>query len=132
MATIVGAAARFDGSYTATAFSCATLMKARCGLPANTTSQGSSPGPIVATTFRDTRLTMLTVSEILFATHASVLLRARTDTGSRPTGTDAVHTGSAPPSVKISRRASAVFVTSSVVPSGVISTGCTGGVSQLT
>jgi hypothetical protein len=107
------------------------LMNARSGLPAKTTSQGSSPGMIVAVTLSVVRLTTLTVSLILFATHTSVFVRARTDTGSRPVGIDATCTGSAAPSVNTSSRLSAVFVTRSFVPSGVISTGCTGGVSKL-
>jgi hypothetical protein len=44
-------------------FSCDTLTKARCGLPAKTTSVGSSPGKIVATTFMVSRSTTLTESE---------------------------------------------------------------------
>ena len=128
---ICGATLRSFGSKTQTSFSWLTETNARSGVPAKTQSPGSSPVSIVATTFPDVRSTTLTESLIEFTTHASVFERARTDTGSRPTGI--VVTGTAEPEEmsKTSSRASARFTASSVLPSGVMSIGCTGGVSQL-
>ena len=72
----------------------AVVMKARGGFPAKTMSRGSSPTSSVRTTCGvPVRLTMLTLSESRFVTHTSVLLRAATATGSRPTGTRYSNTG---------------------------------------
>ena len=68
---------------------------------------------------------MLISSLTWSTTHASVLLRTRTVTGSRPTGILAVFNIIAPPSVKISSVLFAVFTANSLVPSGVMSSGCT-------
>ena len=65
-------------------------------------------------------------------TQASASPRNRTETGSRPVKTASVQTGVPLASEKISTRASAVFVTSSVSPSGLSAIGETGGVSKLT
>ena len=93
IAIAAGGAARSAGSKTRTWLTCPQETKARCGLPAKTTSAGSSPVASVATTRKVARSTMLTLSETWFTTHASPSLRARTDTGSRPTGMAARRTG---------------------------------------
>ena len=61
----------------------------------------------------DDRSTMLTESEIWLTTQASPFVRARTDTGSSPTGTDPRRTGTPPETSYTSSRASAVFTASS-------------------
>jgi hypothetical protein len=86
-----GAAARFAGSNTSTVFACEHETKARFGVPAKTTSHGSSSVASVATHVARARgRRLLTESEMWFTTQASVLVRARTETGSRPTGIDAM------------------------------------------
>src|SRR5437868_3373485 len=87
--------ARVAGSYTRTSLRRDTETKARCGEPANTTSAGSSPTRIVSTTSPCDSETMLTLSDTELTTHTSSLVRALTDTGSRPTGISAVSTGEA-------------------------------------
>jgi len=86
IATSNGAAARFAGSNTCTVLACEHDTNARCGVPANTTSLGSSLVLSVYTTLRLVRSTTLTESEMLFTTHTCVLVRARTEIGSSPTG----------------------------------------------
>src|SRR5436190_5588123 len=65
-------------------------------------------------------------------THASVFVRARTVTGSMPTGIDPAFTGVPDAIEKTSRRPSARFTASNLFPSGVIARGETCGVSQFT
>src|SRR4029079_12411944 len=100
-----------------------TLTHAR--LFANTTSLGSSPTRSVARTFSVVRSTMLTSSDSVFTTQASVFERAATDTGSSPTGTSATRTGEGPVTSNTLRRLSGVFTTSTREPSGVIASGWT-------
>ncbi|MFZ9880819.1 MAG: hypothetical protein ACO3QC_05400, partial [Phycisphaerales bacterium] len=85
MATIVGACASAAGLNASRRLSCDTLTNARSGLPAKTTSQGSSPVSSVAFSDIDARSTIDTVSETWFTTHASPEVRARPETGSSPT-----------------------------------------------
>ena len=125
------AAPGFAASTTATRSGMPSDTNARCGVPANTTSAGSSPTSTVRRTRSEARSTMLTESEIWLTTHASPLPRARTLTGSRPTGTDPRRTGALPVTSKTSSRASAVLATRSSRPSGVTSIGCACGDSQL-
>ncbi len=73
---------------------------------------------------------MLIESERWFTTHASLSVRARTDTGSSPTGTERTQTGAEPEASKISSRLSAVFTARSSEPPGVSVMGETWGVSQ--
>ena len=89
-------------------------------------SLGSSPTRIVRVTMPRLRSTTLTLSERKFATHASLSVRAVTDTGSRPTRTEcsSVRVPVAP-TVKISRRASGVFTARSRPPEGVSTSGWT-------
>ena len=104
----------------------------RCGLPANTTSAGLSPGCSVATTFIGTRSATLTLSETWLTTHASAYVRARTETGCSPQGTDPIATRPCAVTAKTSSRSSAVLTASSLDASGVRSSGLTCGLSQLT
>ena len=129
-----GAAVRFNGSKTISLLACAPVTNARCGVPANATSAGSSSVCSVATTLIVLRFTMLTLSEIWLTTHASVFVRARTETGSSPTGTEPRLTGidEVLEMSKTSSLPSAVFTARSFLPSGVTSSGWTCGVSQLT
>src|SRR5438105_3659584 len=77
--------------------------------------------------------TPLTESEMLLTTQASVLVRARTETGSRPTGTDPTFTGVPLAIEKTSSRLSAVLTARRRAPSGVVHRGePPWGVSQLT
>ncbi len=131
IATFVTAAG-FAVSTTATRSAIESETNAFCGTPANTTSDGSSPMRMVRRTRIDARSTMLTESEIWFTTHASPLPRARTLTGSRPTGTEPRLVGMPPTTSYTSSRASAVFTTRSVWPFGVRSIGCDCGDSQFT
>ena len=78
------------------------------------------------------RSTTLTSSERLFTTHASLLLRAATETGSIPTGISAIRTRLGPVASNTESRLSGVFTTSKRFPSGVIATGCTWLVSNCT
>ena len=91
---------------------CAVVMKARFPPgPANTMSRGSSPTSSVRTTrggVADTS-TMLTLSERWFTTQTSPALRIATDTGSRPTGTDASFATPPAPTRSTSSALSGVF-----------------------
>jgi hypothetical protein len=87
---------------------------------------------IVPTTMRVESLTMLTVSEMWLTTHTSSLVRARTETGSSPTATSNRRLRCGPVVSNTSSRASAVLTARSFVPSGVMSSGWTCGVSQFT
>src|SRR5262245_47151768 len=128
----MGAAARFAGSKTITSSADWHETKARPAVPAKTTSQGSSRVLSVARTENVERSTMLTEAETWLTTQASVLDRARTETGSSPTGTAAIGASESPRIANTSRRASAVFTASRRVPSGVSVIGWTCGDSQLT
>jgi hypothetical protein len=138
MAMSVAAALRSEGLKTWTT-PAEQETNARCGVPAKTTSRGSSLVLRDFTTFMVMRLTTLTVSERVLTTQASLLPRARTVAGSMPTGTDPIHAGEAPlpptpppARVKTSRVPAAVLTTRRREPSGVSSMGWTWGVSQLT
>ena len=112
---------------------CAVVMKARCGLPAKTMSRGSSPTSSVRTTCGvPVRLTMLTLSESRFVTHTSVLLRAATATGSRPTGTRIFEAGNPEVRSKTSSVPLGVLTANSVLPSGDMASGRTGPLSNST
>ena len=78
----VGGTERSAGSNTWMVPDCEQDTKACTGLPANTTSLGSSRVSMVSVTFHVVRLTTLTLSEIWFTTHSSLLLRKRAETGS--------------------------------------------------
>src|ERR1700741_503241 len=123
---------RLATSKISTVFACEHEMKARSGVPPNTTSQGSSSHLSVATTLRVERRTMLTLSETWLTTHTSSFVRARTETGSSPTGTLESGARPAPLGSTPSSRAPAVFTARSFEPSGVRSSGWTWGVSQFT
>jgi hypothetical protein len=94
---------------------CAVVTNARCGLPANTMSRGSSPTSSVRTTrgFRGAvTSTTLMLSERWFTTHTSVLERTATDTGSMPTATLVRRARfPAPPTPNTSRRLFGVLTT---------------------
>src|SRR5262245_52728161 len=97
-------------------------------------SRGSSPTNSVLVmrgTWPGVTSTTLTLSETRLTTQTSLLLRAATATGSRPTVTD--DSGVRPCAVrrKISRRESGTFVTNSRVPSGDKASGRVGIVSKL-
>ena len=124
--------AGFAGSSTTTELVSGSDTKARSGEPANATSAGSSPTLMVRVTRSVVRSTTLTESEIWFTTHASVLLRARTETGSSPTLTEPRRLKVLPATSNTSRRLSGVFTTSSVAPFGVTSTEWVCGDSQFT
>ena len=75
------------------------------------------------------------MGSIEFVEKANLIsLRARTDTGSSPTGTEPILTGmdEVLEMSKTSSLPSAVLTARSFLPSGVTSSGCTCGVSQLT
>ena len=71
------------------------------------------------------RSTTLTSSERLFTTHASLLPRTATETGSIPTGISAIRTRLGPVASNTESRLSGVFTTSKRLPSGVMASGCT-------
>ena len=127
-----GAAPGLAGSNTSTLLAWEHDTKARAGRPAKTTSQGSSSVASVATTRSEPRSTTLTLSDTWFTTQASLSERARTETGSSPTGTAPSGCRHAPLASKTSRRLSAVLTANSRAPLGVRSSGCTWGVSQFT
>ena len=102
-----------SGSKTCTRFGWEQETKARTGLPAKTTSAGSSAVRMVRTTDPDARSTTLMESEIEFTTQASSPPRSRTVTGSRPTGIASDGTGSPLERSRTSRRASEVLQTRS-------------------
>ena len=96
-------------------------------------SRGSSPTSSVRTTCGvPVRLTMLTLSERRFVTQTSVLLRAATATGSRPTGTRYSKTGNPEVRSKTSSVPLGVLTANSVLPSGDIATGRTWPLSNST
>ena len=132
MSITTGAAARFAGSKTSTSLVCEQDTNARRGVPAKTTSQGSSLVSRVARTWPLVRSTTLIESETWFTTQASSSVRARTETGSTPTGTAMSGTGEDPLTSRTSRTPSAVLTASRRCPSGVRSSGETCGVSKLT
>ncbi len=121
----VGGAERLAGSKERTASVPEQETHARCGLPAKTTSRGSSSTLSVRTTLPVESRTTLTLSETVFTTQASSFVRARTDAGSRPTGMLPMRTRFGPLASNTSRRSSAVFTARSFDPSGVRSSGWT-------
>src|ERR1700731_3760978 len=89
-------------------------------------SRGSSPTSSVRVTCGvPLKVTMLTLSERWFTTHASVLLRAATATGSIPTGTRDCKVNPAAVMLKTSSAPLGVFTANRVVPSGDIAIGRT-------
>ena len=132
MSITLGAAARFAGSKTSTSLVCEQDTKARRGVPAKTTSQGSSLVSRVARTWPLVRSTTLIESETWFTTQASSSVLARTETGSTPTGIAMIGVGVEPLTSRTSRTPSAVLTASRRCPSGVRSRGETWGVSKLT
>ena len=127
-----GAAERSSGSKTSTVFAWEHDTKARWGVPAKTTSVGSSSVDRVARTLRLFRSTTLMLSDTWLTTHASRLVRARTETGSSPTTTENAGARDGPPVRSTSSRLSGVLTASRSPPSGVASSGLTWGDSQLT
>src|SRR6266851_4414392 len=119
------------GSSTWTVCGWAQETKARCGVPAKTTSAGSFNVLIVPTTRSVARSTMLTESEIKLTTQISESVRKRTDTGSKPTLTLPRAAGFPALTSNNSSRLSGKLHTASFVLSGLRATGCTGGLSQL-
>ena len=103
-----------------------THTKARVGVPANTTSVGSSPTRKVAFTLMERRSTTLTSSERWFTTQAVESSSAATETGSSPTGTSPREVRAPEPIENTSSRASGRFRARSFDPSGVSATGWTG------
>ena len=75
---------------------------------------------------------MLTSSDRLLTTHASLSLSAATDTGSMPTGISAIRRGAGPVRSNTESRLSGVLTTSSRLPSGVSAAGCTWALSKCT
>ena len=84
--TSTGALFRLARSKACTLSRSAQLTKAFSGEPANTTSAGSFSVATLRTVAFAVRSTMLISSLTWHTTHASLLLRTRTVTGSRPTG----------------------------------------------
>ena len=113
------------GSNTISSRACATETYARTGVPANTTSAGSSSVCRVAVSTSFLMSTMLTLSEISFTTQACVFEKARTEIGSTPTLITLVSVRFEPLIANTSSVPFAVFTLSSFVPSGVTSNGCT-------
>ena len=74
---------------------------------------------------------MLTLSERWLTTQTSVLVRAATATGSRPTGTDAVCVRPVGPTSKISSRLSGVLTAKRRAPSGDSASGRTWPLSKV-
>ena len=104
----------------------AVVMKALAGEPAKTTSRGSSPTSRVRTTRGvPLRLTTLTLSDRWLTTQTSVLLRAATATGSRPTGTRVISCRLPLLIWKMSRVLFGVLTANSLVPSGDLASGRT-------
>ena len=101
-------------------------MKARPLCPAKTISRGSSPTSKVRTTWGvPTSETMLMLSDMWLTTQTSVLLRAATATGSRPTGTWAVCVSEPTPIWYASSVPFGVLTANSVLPSGDLANGRT-------
>ena len=75
---------------------------------------------------------MLTLSERWFTTQISLLVRAATDTGSRPTGTEPEAVRPPAPTSKISSVLSGVLTTNNRVPSGESASGLTCPLSKAT
>src|SRR5262245_10049844 len=82
-------------SKTRTSFDWETLTNAFGGLPANTTSAGSSLHGIVSRTTPWETETTLTESPRWFTTQTSSAVRGATETGSAPTGISFSRTGAA-------------------------------------
>ena len=93
-----------------------------------TMPRGSSPSSKVRTTRGGVaaRSTMLTLSERRLTTHASSSLRIATETGSRPTGTEASFAATPLETSKASKHPSGVLRTSRRLPSGDVATGVAG------
>src|ERR1044071_1949721 len=98
---------------------CAVVMNALPAVPANTMSRGSSPTSSVRVTCgTPLSVTMLTLSDRWLTTQTSVLLRAATATGSRPTGTRLENVRPLAETLKISSVPFGVLTANSLVPSG--------------
>src|SRR3954470_23707422 len=110
---------------------CAVVMNAMFDEPANTMSRGSSPTSSVRVTCGvPVSVTTLTLSDRWLTTQTSVLLRAATATGSRPTGTRAANVSPSALTLKISSVALGVLTANSLVPSGDNAIGRTGPLSN--
>ena len=124
--------ARFAGSKTWIISCSAQLTKTLIGDPAKTTSEGSFSVVTLRTVAFKARSTMLMSSLMVFTTHTSLLVRARTVTGSMPTGMLALCKSPVAVMLKTSSVLFAVFTASNFVPSGVFSIGCTWADSKFT